>query len=238
MQSSTHWSLIVKAQGDGPGARAALGDLIRRYQKSVLALIRYRKHPPDQTPEDLCQEFFTQILQRRDLDRLDEAEGHFRGWLKVAVGNFLINEWKKWHTAKRGNGLTEPLVVDAAHGETPEHVYLAAFAADTLAHALAQLREESLKKPSWTERKFDAMKVFLPGPDVELDRQAAIALELGMARTTLTTAICRLRQRLTELLRAAVEETLDIDRSAPGADETIDRELALLCRDLCEIPGG
>ena len=124
-------------------------------------------------------------------------------------------------------------MVDQASGETPEHRYLAAFAWDTLLHALARLRDESPDRA-----RFDALERLLPGPQVDLDSLAPIAVTLGMTRTALAAATCRLRARLTELLREAVAETLDLDLSHPGADQELDRETALTYRALRERPEG
>lgn len=52
----TQWSLIVRAQGEGPQARAALGQLLQRYERTILSTIRYFRHPPDQTAEEVKQE--------------------------------------------------------------------------------------------------------------------------------------------------------------------------------------
>jgi hypothetical protein len=218
----------------------ALGELIGRYQASVVALIRHRKHPPHLTPEELKQEFFVGMLKRDDVLKLSEEKGHFRGWLKTAVWRFLSNEWGKWYSG--GNDVTGSLSdagnSDAGHGDTPEHLYLMAFAQDTLNHALALLRAETLAKPSWDERKFDALKVFLPGPEIDLERQAAVAESLGMAVNALRVAIWHLRERLKEILREAVAETLDIDPSDPDSGPESQRETALIYRYLYDKPQG
>ena len=232
-RTPTRWSLIVLAQGAGPEARAALGELIRRYESSVIALIRSRPHPPDLTPEELKQEFFARVLESDDIARLHPDRGHFRGWLRTAVCHFVLNDWDRWHSIKRGCAVTDSIAVDRAGGETPEHLYLSAFSWDTLLHALARLREESADKA-----RFDALRRFLPGPQVDVEALAPIARSLGMTRTALAAATCRLRERLTDLLRDAVAETLDLDPSQPGAQEEIDREMALIYRALCDKPEG
>lgn len=230
-QTSTVWSLIVLAQGSGPVARAALGQLVRRYENSVLALIRCRPHPPDQTPEDLKQEFFARALKRDDFSRLDRGRGHFRGWLRTAVHRFVLNDWDRWNSVGGGCAVTAALPADRAGAQTPEQLYLSAFAWDTLLHALERLRDESSDRA-----RFDALERFLPGPQVDLDALAPIARSLGMTRAALGAAICRLRLQLRELLRAAVAETLELDLSDPDAEKEIDREMALIYRALCEKP--
>jgi len=230
VEPATHWSVILRAQGSGPQARAALGELIGRYERTVLAQIR-RKHPPDQTPEDLKQEFFTRVLARNDVARLDRARGPFRGWLHTAVTRFLLNAWDRWHSETAGNKVTEPLVAESADPENPEHLYLAAFSWDTLLCALGRLREKERDK-----QRFDALSRFLPGPQVDIVALAPVAASLGMTRTALAAAICHLRVRLRDVLSLTVAETLDLDPSASGAAEEIARETALVYRVLREMP--
>lgn len=227
----TEWSLIVRCQGGGPEARIALGELIKRYERSVLTVIRHRPGPPDQTAEDLKQDFFARVLRRNDIARLDPAKGHFRAWLQVAVTRFLFNEWDRWHAASNGHLVTDPLVSDISGADSPEHAYLVAFCRDTLAHVVARLREKAPDKD-----RFDALKRFLPGPDEDLDKLAPIADSLDMTRTALAAAICHLRERFKALARSAVAETLDLDPSDPTAQDEIDREMALFYRTLCEKP--
>jgi DNA-directed RNA polymerase specialized sigma24 family protein len=223
----------VRAQGSGPEARAALGDLFQWYEKSVLTLIRYRRHPPDQTPEDLKQEFYAGLVRRGDISRLDQGQGHFRGWLRTAVTRFLINDWDRWRADKVGNTVTDALVSEIVDAENPEHRYLAAFCWDTLLHALERLRAQERD----TDR-FDALKRFLPGPQVDLEPLGPIAESMGWTRTQLAAEICRLRGRLHEVLLIVVAETLDLDPSSADAEKEIKREMALFYRTLYENPAG
>lgn len=231
MTPLTRWSLIVRSQGTGLEARTALNELIRRYDQTVLALIRHRGHPPHQTPEDLKQEFFTRVLGRNDLARLDQTRGHFRGWLRTAVERFLRNEWDHWFTTSAGFGVTQSLCVDRAHALTPERQYLSAYAWDTLLHVLRRQRDEAADRT-----RFDDLKRFLPGPQVDLEAQATVARSLGMTRVALAVAICRLREDFRTILRGVVAETIDIDPSQPEAAAEIARETALLYRYMRELP--
>ncbi|HEY8926938.1 MAG TPA: sigma factor, partial [Polyangia bacterium] len=139
--SPSSWSVIVRAQGSGPEARAAMGALIGCHQGTVLSLIRQRGFPPDQTAEDLKQAFFARMLQRNDVARLDQERGHFRGWLKTAVYRFLINDWKRWY---RTAGTTrEPLEEDATAADVVDKdVFDIAYAWDIYRPAFEALREE------------------------------------------------------------------------------------------------
>jgi len=231
MGTSSLWSVIMAAQEGGPEARAALGVLIKRYERSVVALIRRRPHPPDQTPEDLKQAFFTRMLAREDITRLDLGRrGHFRGWLHTAVIRFVCNDWDRWGTQRAGNRDTGPMASEPAGGETPEDLYLVDFAWETLRHAIDRLRDEQNDKA-----RFDAIRRFLPGPEADLVAQAPIAKALGMTGTALAAYICRMRVRLRELLPAVIAETLDLDDLPPAeARQEVEREMALMYEILCD----
>src|SRR5262245_51982913 len=99
---ATRWTLIVRAQGAGTEARAALGELIRSYEGFIVWLIRHYGHPPDVSVDDLKQEFLAGLLRRDDIAKLDRHRGSFRGWLTTCVRTFLANEWKKWKTTSSG----------------------------------------------------------------------------------------------------------------------------------------
>src|SRR5688500_13527275 len=106
--TATRWTLIVRAQGSGIEARAALGELVRQYENFILWLIRHLGHPPDVTADDLKQEYLAGVLRRDDIAKLDQARGSFRAWLRTSVRNFLAVEWSKWKAARGGRQMTAP----------------------------------------------------------------------------------------------------------------------------------
>lgn len=206
----TRWTLISRAQGHGPQARVALGELLKRYESTVVAHIRVFGHPWSDSPEDLAQEFFAQMLRRREVQRLDPAKGRFRGWLYVAVHRFMCNAWRRWKRMQRGNLATAPCDFDVVQPWTAEHVQLRAFAQDTIRHVAAQLRAKHGSNP-----RFEQLQRFLPGPGLDLSSQAEVAEALGMTATALAVAIHRLREDFKSLLHAAVADAIEL---APDAD--------------------
>src|SRR6478672_5989857 len=99
--SSTVWSVILRAQGSGPVAQAAYGDLIRRYERAVLAYFRRARRPPGYTAEDLKQEFFARVLKGKYLSKLDPERGRFRGWLHKVMRRFLAGFWRTFRIQAR-----------------------------------------------------------------------------------------------------------------------------------------
>lgn len=229
---SSTWSVVLRAQGGGPRARAALGELIGRYERTVTAMVRAFWHPWNITPEELKQEFFRSVIERGDIEKLDRTRGEsFRGWLSVAVKHFLLNEKQKWLAQKRGNRVTAPLPFQVLHGVTPELLFDRQFAEDTVLHALARHREETKDKA-----RFDLWARVLPGPQLDIPDLAELAAAFRKTPNGLAVEICRLRKRHKRILREIVADTLDLDANDPAADRTLELELSLLYRALCAVP--
>jgi DNA-directed RNA polymerase specialized sigma24 family protein len=231
-RSSTQWTLIVRAQGHGPEGRAALGQLIGRYERSIVSMIRCLRPPPNQTPEEIKQEFLTRVLERDDFAALDSSKGSFRCWLKQAVRRHLFNAWDARNAQKNPERHTDhPDGFDATCGESesPEQIMNRKFAADTLSYVVQRL---AVTAPD--PARFEVLKRYLPGPELSLDALAPIARQLHMTVTALRKAIYDLRERFKILLTEAVADTLDIDPTDPAGKSAVERELALLYRSLCE----
>jgi hypothetical protein len=225
------WSVIVRAQGTGPEARHALGELIQRYERSVVAIVRAFGYPRNSSPEDLKQEFFLAVIRRDDIAKLDRTRGRFRDWLRVAVENFLRNAWATWHAEIHGNHLTDLRAVQALHSVTPEHLFMRQFAEDTLLHALQRHRELTPDKT-----QFDRWLRLLPGPQLDIPELASLAAEWGMPRNRAAVRIHRMRERHRRILREVVADTLDVDASDPEGAKQVALEMGLLYRALCDTP--
>lgn len=222
----TRWTLIVRAQGAGAETRAALGELISHYEKLVIWLIRQHGHPPDLTAEELKQEFLEGVMRRNDIAKLDRARGSFRGWLKLAVKRFLLNEWDKWHTDRGGRKDTEPFIEQATDLAVPaEELLTREFAKIVLSHTLERLRREARDRP-----RFEALVRFFPGPQMDLVALAPVARQLSITTTRLARDLCLLRARFRELLRDSIGDLLDVDTDTATAALAIDEELRDLRR--------
>jgi DNA-directed RNA polymerase specialized sigma24 family protein len=236
----TQWSLVVRAQADGPQARVALGQLLHRYERTIISIIRYLRHPPDQSPEEIKQEFLTRIIASRAIAALDRGKGSFRSWLRGAVKNHVCNVWKTWYADQNAARRTDyPEAFDATSGESSDHILDGKFAADTLDYVTEQLR---VSAPN--AARFEAFMDFLPQIARRLDlvrpartsfeQVAPLAASLGMTRTAANVAIHRLRDEFKRRLTQAVADTLDIDLADPAGRAEVEREMRLLFRALCE----
>jgi hypothetical protein len=223
--NATRWTLIVRAQGTGADTRAALGELIGHYEKLVVWLIRQQGHPPDMSAEELKQEFLEGVLRRNDIAKLDRERGSFRGWLKLAVQRFLLNEWDKWRAARAGRKDSAPLAAEAVDMAMPvEDAFTREFAKAVIVRTLDRLRREVRN-----EERFEALVRFLPGPQMDLTELAPLARDLSMTPNALAKQVFELRGRFRRLLREAIGDLLDVDSAVVGGS-AIDDELRDLRR--------
>src|SRR5215813_436851 len=64
--TTTHWSIVLEAQGESPAAQQALESLCRTYWRPIYGFVRRHGAAPEEA-EDLTQGFFALILERKDL---------------------------------------------------------------------------------------------------------------------------------------------------------------------------
>ncbi len=99
--STTHWSVVLEAQGQSPAAHEALEKLCRTYWRPVYGFIRRQGIRPEEA-EDLTQGFFSLLLERHDFDAVRKEKGRLRSYLLTSLKHFLASEHRRAMTAKRG----------------------------------------------------------------------------------------------------------------------------------------
>ena len=65
--TTTHWSMVLEAQGESPAAQEALEKLCRTYWRPIYSFVR-RQGAGAEDAEDLTQGFFALVLERKDLN--------------------------------------------------------------------------------------------------------------------------------------------------------------------------
>jgi RNA polymerase sigma-70 factor (ECF subfamily) len=212
--TTTHWSVVV-AGGDGgsPRAAAALEDLCRTYWYPLYAYVRRRGHPVEEA-QDLTQEFFARLIEKRWIADADRSKGRFRTFLLTALNHFLANEWRRSQAAKRGGAFAVISLDDTAEGRyakeaasdlTPEKIYERRWALSLFELALIRLRDQY--ESAGKAHHFDCLKPFLSiqASDGEYDR---VAMEVDMSTGAVAAAVHRLRQHYRTLVRDAVAQTV------------------------------
>jgi RNA polymerase sigma factor (sigma-70 family) len=229
---TTHWSTVVRAgHGDTEQAREALEKLCRTYWYPIYAWIRRRGHSPEDA-QDLTQSFFLRLLEQESLAKANPELGRFRSFLLGALNHFLIDEWKKARTQRRGSG-RQILSLDWAAAEqrfdlepvdhaTPYQAFDRNWATALLEEVLNQLEEE-YKRDGKLEM-FRALKQTLTGVR-ESQPYASLAERLGIAEGALRVAVHRLRKRYRALLEAEIANTV----SSPGE---VKEEMAYLLQTI------
>ena len=222
--------VLAAGRNDSAPARAALNELCQTYWYPLYAFVRRRGHSP-QDAQDLTQEFFARLLERNRLADLTREGGKFRSFLLTAVDHFLIDEWKKARSQRRGGGHVLSLDAQAAEtrygrepveNATPETLFERNWAMTLLDAVYIQLRHEyeASGKGPW----FAGLRFCLTGARSSVP-YAELAVRLGVAENTVKTAVHRLRRRFRELLRAEVAHTV-------ASSDEVEEELRHLFRVL------
>jgi RNA polymerase sigma factor (sigma-70 family) len=229
---TTHWSVVLAAQGESPAAEEALGKLCLTYWRPVYSFIRRQGRGTDEA-EDLTQSFFTRLLERRDLNSVRREKGRLRSYLLIATKHFLASERERATSARRGGGLVPiPLEEMRAHEGnatepvdilTADRIYERRWALTVLDQALARLSVEYC--PPGNQALFDQLKRLLTD---EPDRpsQAQIANELGMSENAVKQAYHRFRLAYRECVREEIAHTVAV----PGDIEDELRHLIAVLR--------
>ena len=214
--NTTHWSVVLAAQGESPAAREALEKLCRTYWWPLYGFVRRQGYSPEEA-QDLTQGFFALLLERRDFDAVRREKGRLRSYLLVSLKNFLGKAHRRSLALKRGQGrslvsLDELLArergdLELASALSADSVYERRWALTLLEQVLAQLEEEY--RVAGNELLFESLNELLAG-ESGAPSQADIAKKLGMTEHAVKQAFYRLRQRYRELLREEIAHTVAV----------------------------
>jgi RNA polymerase sigma factor (sigma-70 family) len=212
--TTTHWSIVLEAQGETPAAQRALEILCRTYWRPLYGFVR-RHGLGREEAQDLVQEFFARLLEHRNLDAVRREKGRLRSYLLVSLKRFLATERHRATGVKRYESgphipLDELLESEAADFELTEtwsadRLYERHWALAVLEQVLDRL--ESEYRAAGNAVLFDGLKEFLVG-EPGLRTQAEIATELGMTENAVKQAFHRFRQRYRLLLREEIAHTV------------------------------
>ena len=212
--TTTHWSIVLEAQGETPAAQRALEILCRTYWRPLYGFVR-RHGLGREEAQDVVQEFFARLLEHRNLDAVRREKGRLRSYLLVSLRRFLATEQHRASGVKRYetgphiplDELLESEVADLELTETwsADRLYERHWALAVLEQVLSRL--ESEYREAGNAALFDRLKEFLVGEQGR-PRQAEIATELGMTENAVKQAFHRFRQRYRVLLREEIAHTV------------------------------
>src|SRR5438093_5869192 len=98
--TTTHWSVVLEAQGETPAAQRALEILCCTYWRPLYGFVR-RHGLGREEAQDLVQEFFARLLEHRNLDTVRREKGRLRSYLLVSLKRFLATEQHRASGVKR-----------------------------------------------------------------------------------------------------------------------------------------
>jgi RNA polymerase sigma factor (sigma-70 family) len=212
--ATTHWSMIVTAQGESPAADEALEKLCRIYWWPVYSFIRRQGAGPEDA-KDLTQSFFAVLFERRDLQAVRRENGRLRSFFLASLKNFLAKVHRHATTAKRGEGrpvlpLDELLTGKRGDREpadrlSADRIFERRWALTVLEQALARLEDEY--RTAGNAQLFEKLKQVLTD-EPNRPSQVEIADEFGMTQNAINQAFHRMRQRYRKLLHEEIRHTV------------------------------
>lgn len=210
---NTDWWVVRRAAEVGqPEADPARARLCQAYWDPVFRYVRRVGHSVEDS-QDLTQEFFTRLLERNTMRSADSEKGKFRSFLLTLLKRFLADEWDRERCQKRGAG--QPLVsLDAGDTEfrrrlepvdelNPEQICERNWARSLFDEALEHLENECAA--TGTQPAFAELKALVLCESAI--SYAATAQNLALTEANVKVTVYRLRQRLRELLKAALEKS-------------------------------
>lgn len=219
---TTHWSVVLAAQGGKPGqAREALESLCRTYWFPLYAWARRQGHQPADA-EDLTQGFMEHLLAHESFQRAREEKGRFRSYLLGAFKHYQANRARSAAAQKRGGGaeivsLDLPAVEERYRREHvdrlgPDQEYDRRWAIAVIDTVLSRLAREA--EAGGHGALFRQTKSSLLGEQPS-PAYAELSRALGMSEGALRVSVHRLRQRYRELFLEEIAHTVSRPEEVP-----------------------
>jgi RNA polymerase sigma-70 factor (ECF subfamily) len=226
--NTTHWSVVLLAgETQAPQADAALENLCRTYWNPLYAYVRRQGNSPHDA-QDLTQEFFARLLEKKYLKLATQERGRFRSFLLKSLKHFLVNEWVRGQAQKRGGG-QKIFSLDEEEAERsylqqltdqiePESLYDKRWAITLLERAMDRLGADYAA--AGKQPLFDQLKPLLLA-EGSSESHRELSGDLGMSEGAIKVAVHRLRQRFREAVRSEIAQTV-------ATPDEVDEELRCL----------
>lgn len=219
---TTLWTVVLHAKdAASPDRRRALEMLIQLYWRPLYHFVRRKGNDPEKGA-DLVQSFFTVLLERDALRRVERNLGKFRTFLLTAFTNFMADEYDRATALKRGGG-TPLLSLDyssaeaevlevSAEGTSPEQVYAREWALRVLSRALQDLEQEyedEKKRP-----EFDAFRRHLSYGDAPRPSYEELGRSLGVPESVVRNRLHEARKRYADAILRVIRSTTETEEEA------------------------
>ncbi len=212
---TTHWSVVLAAgESPSPDSQRALEQLCRAYWFPLYAYLRRRGHP-SQDAQDLVQDFFAHLIERRAFREVTPDHGRFRSFLRVCLNHLVADAADRERARKRGGGGVR-LSLDAEHADqlyqleaknqlSADQLFDRRWAIAVLDQALERLRAEQVS--AGKESTFARLRPFITDT-AEAGDYEPVAAQLKQSPNAVAVAVSRLRSRYRELVRLEVAATV------------------------------
>jgi RNA polymerase sigma factor (sigma-70 family) len=228
---NTRWSVVLAVQQQSSAdAGEAMENLCRAYWQPLYLYVRRCGHSSHDA-QDLTQEFFRRLIEKRWLDAVDRERGRLRTFLVVALKRFLHNERRRAFAQRRGGG-EAPQPFDTAMAERrlaagpdaggPEEMFDRQWALTLIELTLERLSGEFAA--AGKQSGFETLRECLVAERGRID-YAGLAKQLQASEGAVRVAVHRLRKRFRELYREEILRTL-------SADDDLEEEMRHLVRVL------
>jgi RNA polymerase sigma factor (sigma-70 family) len=225
---ATRWSAIEGARSYDPEERRRAFDrIVSVYWKPLYKYIRARHRRTAEDAQDLTQEFFGSLLDRRTLDAYEPSKARLRTFLKSCVDALVANADRDARRLKRGGG-SAPLSLEfeLAEGElartglpSPERVedfFEREWVRSLFAAAVDQLRASYAAKGK--EVVFALFQSYdLDDAEPGRPTYAALAREHGVSVTDVTNHLAAARRDFRRI-------SLELLRETTASDDEFRRE--------------
>ena len=212
----TRWSVVLAArQRPSAESGAALETICRAYWQPLYNYVR-RCGQSAHDAEDLTQEFFRRLLEKRWLDSADREKGRLRTFLILALKRFMVSEWRRASSQRRGGG--EPHVqMDTTFAEShsagevnpeipPDEAFDCQWAIGLQNLTLERLEGEF--QGAGKADEFEILKEYLMAARGAID-YSSVAASLGVGEGAARVAVHRMRKRFREIYREEVAHTVE-----------------------------
>jgi RNA polymerase sigma-70 factor (ECF subfamily) len=217
----THWSQLLEL-GDpaNPNYAPNLDRLIHQYWMPVYHYVRSLRPVAIPEAEDLTQQFFTMLLDRRSFSKLAPERGSFRGFLKTALRYFLIDQDRtaQAHSPRDGARFfpfdqAEASWKDARKGvpvSGPEEAFDREWARSVLVEAVSRLRQslQAEGKDLYYTIFSEVWSGGAPEGASPSSSYAELARKHGLTESDVGNYLRLVRQRLRSILREIVTDYL------------------------------
>jgi len=208
----TQWSAVRKArESGGDESRQAIDRLCATYWRPINAYICYLG-VPTQDADDLTQEFFHQLMVRRNLFLEARRErGKLRTYVCVAVKRLVRDSFRNGNRLKRGGG-TKVLPLDRAPeprtsaDDSPDYHFDRQWATALIDRTLVDLEADYSARGK--SALFGELRRFIVKDRTQIQEDAAN--RLGMNVGTFRMNLSRLRSQFGELFRQQVSATIPL----------------------------